>query len=426
MTAPRLPAFAVFAGVLAAAGLPIYIHAPAVYAERHGVGLATLGGVLAALRLVDVVQDPALGWVAARLGRWRGTAVAAAGAAMAAAMLALFAVPPPVAPVIWFAGSLAVLFTAFSFLTIAFYAEGVRAAGVLGRGGHVRVAAWRETGALLGVCVAAAAPTLLGATGAPYSVFAGGFAALVAVAVVLMRRGWSAAPSVPSGFGRVLSDREARRLLAIALLNAAPVAVTSTLFLFYVRDRLDAPGAEGPLLILFFLAAAGAAPLWAALARRTGAKAALLAGMALSIAAFAVTLTLGAGDVWPFAAVSAASGAALGADMTLLPALFATRMARIAPEAAEGFGLWSLVSKATLALAALTVLPALSVAGYDPAADAQPEAALERLTWLYAGLPCVLKALALAGLFATPVGAETEPGGDPGGFPDRMTDKDAT
>ena len=408
MRQPLLPAFALFAGTLAAAGLPIYIHAPAVYAERYGVSLAALGGMLAALRLLDVVQDPALGWIVARLGRWRGVAVAGAGAVLAAAMLALFAVPPPVAPLVWFGLALTALFTAFSFLTIVFYAQGVRAAAAMD-GGHVRLAAWRETGALLGVCAASVLPPVLGATGAPYAIFALIFAAAALAAVVAMRGEWTGTASRPTGFGPVLRDTTARRLLLIALLNAAPVAVTSTLFLFYVRDRLAMPGAEGPLLLLFFLAAACAAPLWGRLAERTGAKAALLIGMALSIAAFAITLALGEGDWLAFALVSAASGAALGADMTLLPALFAARLERIAPEAGEGFGLWSLVSKATLALAAAAVLPALSAAGFDPAAGAQDAAALRALTLLYAGLPCALKLAALALLWMTPLGTGAAP-----------------
>ena len=68
-------------------------------------------------------------------------------------------------------------------------------------------------------------------------------------------------------------------------LNAAPVAVSSTLFLFFVESRLAAPGWEGPLLLLFFLSAALAAPLWGRLAEQFGAKPVLLAGMVLSIVA---------------------------------------------------------------------------------------------------------------------------------------------
>jgi hypothetical protein len=60
--APRLWPWSVFAAMIAAAGLPIYIHAPKVYAETHGLSLGALGLVLALLRLIDVVQDPFLGW----------------------------------------------------------------------------------------------------------------------------------------------------------------------------------------------------------------------------------------------------------------------------------------------------------------------------------------------------------------------------
>ena len=121
----RLPAYAIFAGVLAAAGLPIYIHAPKFFVDEYGVSLGALGVVLFGLRLLDVVQDPALGWLSRRFGAWRRGSVAFAGVVMAVAMVGLFGVTPPIAPVTWFALTLALLFSAFSFLTITFYAQGV-------------------------------------------------------------------------------------------------------------------------------------------------------------------------------------------------------------------------------------------------------------------------------------------------------------
>lgn len=406
-----LPGFALFAVALAAAGLPVYIHAPKAFAEAHGVGLAALGAVLAGLRLIDVVQDPALGWLAARLSARRGAAVAAAGVVMAAAMAGLLAVAPPVDPLLWFALTLAALFSAYSFLTITFYAAGVEKAQALGAGGHVRLAGWREAGALAGVTLAAVAPALLaGVTEAPFAAYAAAFALLLGAAHLAMRGQWAApaaaaappaAGATAGAFAAVLADPAARRLLAIAFLNAAPVAVTSTLFLFYVESRLVLPGLEGPLLVLFFAAAAAAVPLWTRLAARLGARRALIAGMGLSVAAFACALPLGPGDLLPFALVCLASGAALGADMTLLPALFAARLARLGGAAAPGFGLWSFVSKATLAVAAATVLPALGLAGFAAGAADNPPGALALLALLYAGLPCALKLLALALLVRT-------------------------
>ncbi len=400
-----LSRWSLFAAMIAAAGLPIYIHAPKFYVDSYGVSLSALGVTLAALRLIDVVQDPLLGWLAEATKPRRGMWVAGASVLMAASLLGLFAVPPPVAPLAWFALTLTGLFSAFSFLTICFYAEGVAFASRLGPNGHVHLASWREGGSLLGVCAAAVAPVaLLPITATPFAAFAIGFALLALIATFAMRHNWGhGAPTLTENplalFRPVLADPLARRLLLIALLNAAPVAVTSTLFLFFVESRLSAPGMEGPLLLLFFLSAAASTPLWLRAARHWGEKRSLVAGMGLAIVAFLGALTLAAGDTALFALICAASGAALGADLMLLPAIFARRLETLGQGGeAAAFGLWNFVSKLSLALAAATLLPALQMAGFTPGTTNSAQA-LTALSLLYAGLPCVLKLLAI-GLLA--------------------------
>lgn len=408
-TPTRLWPWSLFAALIASAGLPIYIHAPKFYVDEYGVSLAALGLTLAALRLVDVVQDPLLGWLA-EVARARRAALVAGGVAlMALAMVGLFAVTPPMAPLLWFAITLAALFTGFSLLTILFYATGVERAATLGPKGHLRLAGWRETGSLLGVSLAAVAPVaLLAFTDRPFTAFAFGFVILALTAAWAMRREWtvaavSAPPAVLAVFRPALADPLARRLLLIALLNAAPVAVSSTLFLFFVESRLAAPGWEGPLLLLFFLSAAAATPVWSMIAARIGEKRSLLAAMVLAILAFGWAVTLREGDAMAFAAICIASGAALGADLTLLPALFARRLASLG-QGGEGaaFGLWSFVSKLSLALAAATLLPALDAAGFVPGA-ANAQGPLFTLSLLYAALPCALKLLAIALLATTKI-----------------------
>ena len=404
----NLGAYAVFAAVLAAAGLPIYIHAPKFYVDEYGVSLAALGSVLFALRLLDVVQDPLLGKLAVAVRHVQGIAVGVTLAIMGAAMLGLFAVTPPTNPILWFAVMLTLVFSAFSFLTINFYARGVQKARTLGGDvGYLRVARWRETGALLGVCVASVMPSVFLAIAWPeFVAYAAVFALACLIAGIAMHNEWRGATTEPSaGFGIVLKDQISRRLLLIALVNAAPVAVSSTLFLFFVESRLDAPGWEGPLLLLFFLAAAAAAPLWGALAERIGAKSALLAAMVLAIVAFSFAMTLGSGDTVWFAIICLASGAAVGADLTLLPAVFARRMETVAPNASEGFALWGFVSKFTLAFAAIALLPILEASGFVSGAE-NSDAALTTLTLLYAGVPCALKLVAIGLLIATPLGKE--------------------
>lgn len=398
----RLPAYSLFAAVLSGAGLPIYIYAPKYYADTFGVSLAALGALLFAMRLLDMIQDPVLGWISERLTRFKKPVISLTAIVMALSMIGLFAVAPPIDPLWWFGITVTGLFTAFSFLTINFYAQGVSKAGDNPQG-HVRLAAWRESGALLGVCIAAVIPTaLIGVVTDPFAAFAIGFAALTLIAAIFMWPEWKERVSQePSQIGDIIRDSTARKLLFLALVNATPLAVSSTLFLFYVESKLGAVGWEGPLLVLFFLAAALSSPVWSALARRFRPKPVLIAAMALAIASFAYTLTLSPGDVIPFAVICVLSGATIGADLTLLPAMFAKRMAVISPNGGQGFGLWNLVNKFTLAFAAVVLLPLLERSGFQAGATDLPVQAITMLTVLYALVPSLLKILAIGLLIAT-------------------------
>lgn len=403
----RLPAYTGFAAVLSAAGLPIYIYAPKYYADTYGVSLTALGAILFGLRLFDVVQDPVLGWISERLRNGKALIVNMVAVLLALSMIGLFAVAPPINPAIWFAVTISGLFSAFSFLTINFYAQGISKAGD-GPKGHMRLAAWRETGALLGVCIAAVMPTvLMDLSDAPFATFAYGFAAATLAATLFMWPEWTGRTMAePSQIREILSDRLTRRLLILALVNATPLAVSSTLFLFFVESRLGGTGWEGPLLVLFFLAAALSAPLWSLLASRWGGKRTLLIAMVIAVISFGFALTLQTGEMNQFAIICVISGATIGADLTLLPAMFARRMAKVSPNGGQGFGLWALVSKFTLAFAAVILLPLLENAGFVAGADDVPDAALTMLTLLYAGVPSVLKLVAIGLLVATDL--ETE------------------
>lgn len=397
--------YATFAGVLAAAGLPLYIHAPKFYVDQYDVSLTAIASALLGLRMLDFVQDPVLGWVVDHLGQWRGLFAGGTTALLAGAMVALFAVPAPINPLVWFILCLAVLFTAFSALTILFYARGVAKGVAIGDDGHVRLAGWRESGALIGVCLAAILPTLFLNFGfdVPMAAFAIAFAICAAIGAAIMMREWQGKTLVePTNLRSLLADPVLRQLLVVGLLNAAPAAVSSSLFLFFVEYRLGNAESAGPLLLLFFLAAAVSVPVWAKIAHHKGSKWTLMLGMLMAIVTFSFAITLGEGDVWAFAAICLFSGAALGADMTLLPAMFSQRVKMVHRGGGQAFGLWNFCAKFSLALAAATVLPALDNAGFSTS-DVNPPQVLFVLTFAYAVIPCILKVFALAVLYWTPI-----------------------
>tara|TARA_B110000093_G_scaffold177581_1_gene214761 strand:+ start:529 stop:1767 length:1239 start_codon:yes stop_codon:yes gene_type:complete len=401
---PSLPAFALFGGMLSVAGLPIYIFAPTFYAENYGVGLTAIAAVLFWLRLIDAVQDPLFGWLSERLDKNRSRLVVLGVLVLILSMILLFAVPPKFTPLVWFAICMTTLFSSFSFLTINFYAQGIAAAASLS-GGHMQMAAWRETGALIGICLAAIAPGAIAVWFAkPMVGFVIGFAGIGLLATWGMRNQWSAfTERQPSNFSVIWQDRNARRLLVLAFVNALPVAVSSSLFLFFVAHRLQAGSWAGPLLVLFFLSAALSAPFWAGAARHFGTRRVLLIAMINAVMIFGFCSFLGAGDVVFFAAVCILSGASIGADLTLMPAAFAQRLAFIAPHGGQGFGLWSLMNKMTLALAAIVLFPILELAGFDATASEQTTEALDTLMILYAVCPLILKLVSIVLLIKTPL-----------------------
>ncbi len=396
----------VVAAMLAFAGIPLYIHAPRYYAEDMGVGLAALGVVLLAARAVDSLQDPIIGRLADRYPRHREAWTLASGLLLAAGFAVLFAPPEWGAPLPRLAAGLLAAFTGFSALQIALYDHGLAQAEAAG-GGYTRIALWREASALAGVCLAVVAPVALTAvvgTHFAYAAYAAAFGLFAAGALWRMRGRWQASGrSLPSaGFLQILRGTAVPPLLAFGFVNALPTAVTSTLFLFFVADILAAESQAGPLLLAFFAMAAAAAPAWARLAGRIGRKVALSAGMTLSIPVFVWAYTLGPGDVAAFYFIAGLSGAALGADMTLVPAMLA---ARIREGAGRVFSLWTFLQKSALALAAGTVLPVLAWTGYEPATAGGGEA----LAVAYALVPCALKLAALVVLwrFVPDIGDDT-------------------
>ena len=187
-------------------------------------------------------------------------------------------------------------------------------------------------------------------------------------------------------------------------------ALPATLVLFFIRDRLQAERFEALFLGLYFLAAALSLPLWVRAVARWGLSRCWLVGMGLSILSFVGAASLQAGAVMPFVLICLASGAALGADLSVPPALLAGLLRRQEAgdaQAGASFGWWSMATKLNLALAAGIGLPLLQALGYRPGIANDPQA-LDALAALYGLLPCALKALAAAALWRLWIQRETD------------------
>lgn len=392
------PRVSLYALMLAAAGIPLYIHLPQFASINLGVGLGTVGVILMVIRIVDLVQDPLIGWAIDRWPRAQLGFAMAAAAGLAVGFPLLFLLQPGPQVVGQLVAVLVLLFTAYSLGTILLYGRSATLAERPEPEALVTLAAYREGGALAGVIIAAIAPAAFvgigaGALGYPaFGIFLGLVALVTAIVTFpIWRR--------PAILGQSISlaglaDGGALRLLMLALVNSLPVAITSTLFLFFVEDRLQLSGMAGPLLTLFFLSAGLSVPIWARVSRKLGARRVLSISMPMSIAGFAGAAFLAPGDLGLFAVICVAAGAALGAETMLLPAMFSVALTRAGLKASLAFGIWTFAGKLGLALAAFLVMPLLQWNGFMPG-QANSDEALTTLNIAYAVIPCILKLGAL-------------------------------
>ena len=392
MTTGRILSYGLLGLPLAFAALPIYVHVPRFYAEVAGMELALLGAILLATRLLDAGIDPWLGWLADRVPR--PTMVALALLPFASGFVALLN-PPAENAALWLIGSLTLTYVGFSAASVAYQAWGVDIGPTSGL--RTRLTAAREGFGLLGVVLAAALPVLLASdldTGIARLSWVLPPLLLIAAATTFSRVGVgqpvpaASQPLWPS-LRRVMADSAFRRLLGVFVANGIASALPATLFLFFVADVLQQEKASGPLLALYFVAGAASLPLWVKLSARFGRVLAWLGAIVLSIVAFAGASQLGSDDLSLFAVICIASGLVLGADLAL-PAAIAADLGERQGQAGACFGVWNLVAKLNLALAAGLALPLLALLGYVPGSGE----GLASLTFAYALLPLGFKALA--------------------------------
>jgi len=424
----HLFAYAAFALPLAMAALPVYVHAPKLYSEELGLSLATVGAILLACRLFDALQDPLLGYLSDRFASrrlGRNLFVLWSLPLLALGTVALFNAPSAGTSVTaaWLTGSLVLVYLGFSMGSISYYARGAE----LSTDYHerTRITAARGALAVTGVLIAAALPqwmaTELGMRAglAQFSLIFVPVLLVAAATTVFLAPRPAVAVSAPVASGGIyralvapLSNARYRWLIAVSILSGIAAAIPATLILFYVQDVLRMPQLSGLFLALYFLFGAAGMPAWVALARRAGKKRAWLFGILLSVVAFVWAYALGPGDAVGFAIVCVLSGLAYGAELAIPPSI----LADIVDGQDQGgrpdgtfFGLWQMVDKLNLALAAGVALPLLQWLGYQPG---QAQEAGGTLSLIYALAPCAVKLLAGACLWLAPLETRN-PSNDP-------------
>ena len=421
-----LLAYALPAFVVALPTIPVYIHLPSLYGVHLGLGLSTTGYILLAARLFDTVTDPLVGVLCDRFG-FRGNnrkSWIAVGAIIAG--LGLFKILNPPMGVdggyllVWSV----VLYAGWTMVAVPYLAWGAELSTDYDE--RTRITSWREGLGLLGIVGAGVLTAVTASLGWSETASVGAIAwAAIALGAVIMPLMLRVVPEpdhsqkdlpvvgirhLRAGARSLIGNRPFLRLLSAWFLNGMANGIPAALFFIYLEHGLGAGDQIRPVFVLaYFFAAIASIPLWLRLSRRLGKHRTWCWSMICACAAFVVVPWIPEGAFAAFGVVCVITGMALGADLSLPPAIQADvvdydELKNGRSRAGLQFALWSMSTKLALAVAVGLALPGLESAGFDPLAPT--EAGRQALTVIYALVPVVIKIAAIAIVWRFPLTAE--------------------
>ena len=269
---------------LAAFGVALPVTLPEFYATFVGLELGVVATVFMAVRLIDIVFDPFIGWgmdrTRTRFGRYRPWMALSTPMLMLAAYM-MFVMVQPGAPPIYLFGWLLFLYLGFSIGTLGQLGWAAVLAPQYDQ--RSRVYGWWQVFNIIGVVLILVLPTVVVQTGiGTYAdgVRIMGWAIVIALPVTIGLAMVAVPEPVTAGgqphgsLGAYLSLFKKpvvrKLLLSDLLLGVAPGITGSLLFFFFGQIRGYDHTQAGLFMLFYFVAGLCGAPFWAWYATRVG------------------------------------------------------------------------------------------------------------------------------------------------------------
>ncbi len=401
--------------VIALPIIPVYVVLPTLYGVQLGLGLASTGLILLSVRLFDTISDPVIGFLSDVSGYKgiRRKPWICIGSVIAGIGLFKILNPPDVVNNSYLLGWSLMLYTGWTMVAVPYTAWGAE----LSRDYHLRtkITSWREGIGLFGILAAGllnAGTAQLNFSTLDSMSTLSWFALLLGppVIIILIRY-------VPDQkIGHYLSEKAGStnflkqirilsnnrlflRLLLAWFLNGLANGIPAALFFLYLEHGLGVDESNRPLFILlYFLSAVVTIPIWSSLSFHFGKHRTWCYAMLLASLAFLTVPLVPAGGFLSFAIICVITGAALGADLTIPPAVQGDVVDYELYRTGEGraglqFALWGVSTKLALALAIGIALPGLELLDFDPL-DVT-EGGRNILIIVYSQIPVAFKVIAV-------------------------------
>ncbi|MGL3820814.1 MFS transporter [Sphingopyxis sp. R3-92] len=413
-TAAELARFSAIAVPLAAAGLPLGVYLPAIYARDYGLSLTVIGVIFLLGRLWDAIADPVMGSLSdrtrSRYGR-RKPWIAAGGVVFGLSSIFLFFPPFGVTPL-----SLGIVlfffYLGWTAVQIPFQAWSGEVSGEYHQ--RTRIATYQTvvtSGALLlTLILPTIADQLRPGDGRLQLTLMGALVLLSIVpALFLTLTALKEPPLPPLPVGKPSLKETIRAITGEPLLLrvlASDFAVTlaqnirAALIVFFVSFYMGRPEWAGGLFLFQFVFGVFAGPIWLKIGRRYGKHRTAVAGELVQVGINLSLLLVTPDTFGLLLALTLAQGLAQGSGNLMLRAIVADVADKHRLDSGEDrtglyYSVFSLAGKTATAVAVGIALPLVSWLGFDPKVANSPEA-LTGLLLVFALGPAIAHALSAA------------------------------
>jgi Na+/melibiose symporter-like transporter len=433
-------AYGCLAMPLAFASVPIYINAPDFYATKYGISLTTLGFLLLALRFIDAVQDPLIGYFSDKYSNLRSFFIFYSLVVMAISFLLLF-YPIGKLYIAWFCLMVFLSTTAFSVVTINLNTIGAMWSN--DKNLKTVIAGYREIFGILGLILAITLPSVLQNMMGKKEAFL--YASFVLIFLIFVtsilffawfkRHGKNYTKLIKSspefsqkilgrsheitlefdksnsGNDEVIKNiksspfsipKRTKKFFAVYAFSMLASAIPAVLVIFFIRDRLGLEKYTGLFLLVYFLSGAIGIAIWQKLSKRFSKQKTWFYAMILAVLSFTWAAFLQEGDFWQYLLICLFSGIAFGADLVLPHSILADYIQEENEEknAASYYGILAFLAKICFALSAAISLPFLETVGFVPAQENSQDA-LVSMSIMYGAVPCFIKLFTIFLLWRT-------------------------
>ncbi len=396
--------YSLFAFPLSFVGLPIYINISDFYAKKFGLELALIGLILMVVRIIDVLQDIAVGYVSDFLARkkfYRQRIISISAICLCFLFYVLFN-PPNISGnfliTIWFFAILTLTYTFFNFAVINY--EAIAALVAKNQSQRIAINSAKEFVGLLGFLVATILPFALmqinnNSLEDGYFSLSLFFVMSILVAnffglsKVKIDHSYQKNMAKKINLKAVFFQKDFLIFLIIFLVNSIAVSLPTATIIFYVEDVLDLKDKFGSFLGVYFVSAIVFMFFWKGILQKYDKIKIWIISIIGSVLTFFLAFFLDANNAQYFYLICFFSGIFLGPDLINPPSIIADLTQKNKNEISSFFALYNMTSKIGLMLASSISLLILGIYGYQP--GEKSNVGQEIIPYLYAFVPCILK-----------------------------------